>query len=144
MTRLDYELIEIAEDGFLAAVVLFGLWRGDRLVRAAALTLGAAGAGVVVAWYAGPPSRAWIPGLEAALLAGLATLAVRRRPPPWLVLAGAAQLAVVASYAARALDPHIGRLAFLTAANTWSTLAQAAVLWGAWEAHRARRTEAAG
>jgi hypothetical protein len=42
----------------------------------------------------------------------------------------------VASYAARALDPQIGRLAFLTAANTWSTLAQAAVLWGAWEASR--------
>jgi hypothetical protein len=81
VTRLDYKLIEIAEDGFLAAVVLFGLWRGGRLVRAAALMLGAAGAGVVVAWYAGSPLRAWIPGLETALLAGQA-------PPPALARPG--------------------------------------------------------
>jgi hypothetical protein len=138
MPPLAYTVFYVAEESFWCATLAFALWRGDAVVRAAALAVLVPGLPAWAAWT--------LPGLhpfafwfEAATLAGLAITAAAR-PRPWLICAAAFQLALVASKAARMLDPHILTLAGATANNTWWMLSTAALLWGAVEARRRRAT----
>jgi hypothetical protein len=136
VTGYVYHLIYAAELGFYGATTAFALWRGDGAARWAAAIL--AVFGVPAAWAtASVPALQAAPALDLACLVALAGLALRR-PRPWLTWVCAFQLAALATHAARALDPHIGTLAFQTAFNSWWMLQTAALLRGAWEAHRAR------
>lgn len=137
MSHFDYRLIMRLEYLFAALALAWAFWRGDRSARLVAAIY----AGAILA--AAPEhlhlAGKWIYRLiDPAVFA--ATLAVTlRRPRPWLIWSCAFHLATVVAHVARALDPRIGTLAFVTAVNSWWLLALACLCWGTVEAERARR-----
>lgn len=132
MTGAQYHLLYLGELAFEIAAVSFALWRGDGAVRLAALALLAPTVLALGLRHAPDP---WI---EAPALVALAVLYAREPRRAWLAAAAACYLALVASYAAAGLDPRIRFLARASATNIWSLLAHAALIRGAWEAHRTR------
>jgi hypothetical protein len=125
VTAAEYHLLYLAEQAFTFGAVGFALWRGDATVRLAALCVLAPS---LLALVLGRAPDQWI---ELPGLAGLCVLAVRAPRRPWLTTAAACYLALVASFAAAALDPHIRFLARASATNVWSLAAHAALIWGA-------------
>lgn len=131
--------------GALAALLVctFAIWRGRAPERWAALT-------ILVGWFASPMAAAsqvldpqwgvfWID--VAVLLVFGVLLAAHRRL--WLAFACAFQALAVASHWAMFFDYRITMNTYLAGLAAWSLGVLLALLAGAWQAHRARRRDAA-
>jgi hypothetical protein len=117
----------------------YALWRGDWPERCSAMMIALAwiGSYLLQDRSRNYDPQYWVAGLDVLLFVAFVVLTLRWRRL-WLIVASATQLLTAATHMAFVIDSRIAALGFMTAYYLWSYATLAALVWGSWQAARAR------